>query len=103
MNAYTTRGRARIRQSDLANLLEAAPLTASGALRALEWRRGCEAEAEMVWLLKQHGAGHSPGPSVVPMLRQAIGAALIWAGERLRGAAGEAEAPKAVPASGTLG
>lgn len=103
MNAYTTRGRARIRQSDLTNLMRADPSLVGASLRALEWRRGCEAEAELAWLLKEHGAGRTPGRSVVLMLRQGVGAALIRAGQRLRGAAGDAEAREAVAAPGTLG
>ena len=102
MNAYTTTGRARIRQSDLANL-GTDPHTASASLRALEWRRGCEAEAELVWLLKQHGVESPSAALTVSALRRAIGAALIWAGERLEGAHHDVEAPEAVPAAGTLG
>jgi hypothetical protein len=103
MNAYTTRSRARIRQSDLTNLLGADPLTAAASLRALEWRRGCEAEAELDWLLKQHGVVRQSAASSVSMLRQAIGAALVWAGERLAGAPRGAEAPEVVPTAGPLG
>ena len=43
MNAYSTKGQARIRQRDLAHLMEADPISSANALRALEWRRGCEA------------------------------------------------------------
>jgi hypothetical protein len=103
MNAYTTRGRARIRQSDLAKVLDANPLTAAASLRALEWRRGCEAEAELEWLLKQHGVLPQATASPLSMLRQAIGTALVWAGERLMGAPRDADAPEAGTASGTLG
>lgn len=103
MNAYTTRGRARIRQSDLANLLEAAPLTAAGAVRALEWRRSCEAEAELVWLLKQHGVKSPSAASTVSALRQAIGAALIRAGEWLAGAPGKDQTPEMAPAAPAAG
>jgi hypothetical protein len=103
MNAYTTRTQARIRQSDLTNLLGADPLTAAASLRALEWTRGCQAEAELDWLLKQHGVRSHASASPVSMLRQTIGAALVWAGERLAGAPRGAEAPKAVPAAGPLG
>jgi hypothetical protein len=103
MNAYTTRGRARIRQSDLANVLGADPHTAAASLRALEWRRGCQAEAELNWLLKQHGIGTQPASSPISTLRQAIGAALVWAGERLGGSPRQEKTPDVIPAPGTLG
>ena len=103
MNAYTTRSRARIRPSDLRNILDADPLAAPAALRALEWRRGCEAAAELDWLLLQHGVRPQASASPVSMLRQAIGAALVRAGERLAGAPRGVKAPEAVPAAGPLG
>ncbi len=103
MNAYTARGQARIRRSDLANLQQTDPSLVGPSLRALEWRRGCQAEAELDWLLKQHGVRPQSAKSPVSMLRQAIGAALIWAGERLGGAPHKDEAPEAVSAASTLG
>ena len=103
MNAYTTRGRARIRQSDLANLLDADPLTASAALRALEWRRGCEAEAELDLLLKEHGIGPRSAAASLSALRQALGAALVRTGERLAGVPRTEAAPGTIPAAGTAG
>lgn len=103
MNAYTTRGQARIRQSDLTNLMRADPSLTSISLRALEWRRGCEAEAELVWLLKQHGVKSPSAASEVSALRQAIGAALIRAGERLGGAPRKRQALEMVQAEPAAG
>ena len=54
-----------------------------GSLAALEWRRGCQAEAELAWLLKQHGLTPQTGTSLISRLRQGIGAALVHAGQRL--------------------
>jgi hypothetical protein len=103
MNAYTTRTQSRIRQSDLTNLLGAGSITAAASLRALEWTRGCQAEAELDWLLKQHGVRPQASAAPVSMLRQAIGGALVRAGERLAGASRGVKAPEAVPAADSLG
>jgi post-segregation antitoxin (ccd killing protein) len=103
MNAYSTRGQARIRQSDLANLMEANLLSASHALRALEWRRGREAEAEMAWLLKQHGVKPPSAASRVLAFRQVVGAALVRAGERLAGESRAESTREPVPTAGAAG
>ena len=55
MNAYTTRGQARIQPHDLAAVRRADGLTAGGSLMALERQRGCQAEAEVDWLVKHNG------------------------------------------------
>ena len=54
MNAYTTTGRARIQPRDFAALQRANGL-AGASLAALERQRGCQADAEVAWLLKQNG------------------------------------------------
>ena len=46
MNAYTTRGQARIQPSDLSAVLRANGL-AGATLAGLEWQRECQAAAEL--------------------------------------------------------
>ena len=85
MNAYTTRGQARIQQRDIAAVLRADGFLAGASLAALERQRGYQADAEVSWLLKQNGVAPHAAASLVAMLRQTIGAALVRAGERLAG------------------
>jgi hypothetical protein len=85
MNAYTTRGEARIQQRDIEAVLRASSYLTGGSLAALEWRRGCQAEAELSWLLKQHGVTPQIGSSLISRLRQGIGATLVTVGQRLAG------------------
>jgi hypothetical protein len=103
MNAYTTTGQARIQHRDIEAVLRANRFMAGAALARLEWQRGCQAEAEVEWLLKHNGVTLQPSVSRVSLLRQTIGAALIRAGSRLAGAAGSGDAPEAAPVVGTLG
>lgn len=97
MNAYTTRGEARIQQRDIEAVLRASSYLTGGSLAALEWRRGCQAEAELAWLLKQHGVTPQTGASLISRLRQGIGAMLVHAGHRLAGVPREG-VPETVPA-----
>ncbi len=85
MNACTTRGQARIRHRDIESILRTDAFLTGPALAALERQRGWQAEAEVAGLLKQHGLTPQAGPSPVSRLRQAIGAALVRAGQRLAG------------------
>jgi hypothetical protein len=55
------------------------------SLSQLERRRGWQAEAEMAWLLKQHGIAPESLSSGVANVREAIGAALVRAGQRVGG------------------
>ena len=104
MNAYTTRGQARIQQRDIAAILRTEPdHMAAASLAALERQRGWQAEAEVAWLLKQHGVTPHAASSRVSMLRQTIGAVLVRAGERLAGASQSAVAPETTPVAGRLG
>ena len=82
MNAYTTRGQARIQPSDLSAVLRANGL-AGAALAGLEWQRECQAAAELDWRLTQSTATPHAGLPRVALLRQAIWAALVRVGERL--------------------
>ncbi len=102
MNAYTTRGQARIQPSDLSAVMRAYPLLGS-SLAALEWQRGCQAEAEVNWLLKRSGVTPQAGASFLSLLRQTIGATLVRAGERLAGAPQRGTLPGTAPARGMLG
>jgi Xaa-Pro aminopeptidase len=55
MNAYTTRSQARILPRDIAALHRADQYMIGASLAALERQREWQAEAEVDWLLKQHG------------------------------------------------
>ena len=102
MNAYTTRGQARIQPRDVAAVTLAYPLVGA-SLAALERQRGCQAEAEVSWLLKQNGVTPQAGASFLSLLRPTIGATLVRAGERLAGAPQLGTLPRTAPARGMLG
>ena len=103
MNAYTTRGQARIQHCDIAALLQPQGILAAAQLASLEWQRGWQANAELERLLKQHGVAPRATATPVSILRQTIGAALVRAGERLAGVPRSRVLPEAAPAAGTLG
>ncbi len=100
---YTTRGQARIRQRDIDTLQRTHGFLPGAALAALERQRGWQAEAEVGWLLKQHGASPASATLRAARLRQAVGAALVRAGERLAGGPRGAVGPDTAPAAGALG
>jgi hypothetical protein len=102
MNAYTTTGQARIQPRDFAAVLRANGL-AGASLAGLERQRGCQAEAEVGWLLKQHGGRPQERASCVALLRRTIGTGLVRAGERLVGIPRRGIAPAMPPPGGTLG
>ena len=102
MNAYTTMGQARIQPRDVSALLRANGF-AGASLARLEWQRGCQAEAEAEWRLKHNGITRRASGSIVSVLRQTIGAALVRAGERPAGVPRGGVAPNPVPAVDTLG
>ena len=79
MNAYTTRSQARIQPCDIVAVLRVNRPTAGAALATFERQRGYQLEAEVEWLLKQHGVTPQRSASRVALLRQTIGAALIRA------------------------
>ena len=54
MNAYTTRGQARMQLHDVSAVLRSDGLPAGAALATLEWHRGYQADAEVAGLLRQH-------------------------------------------------
>jgi|SRR5215213_9095571 len=105
MNAYTTRGQARIQQRDIAVILRASAgsYVAAASLAGLERQRGWQANAEVEWLLKQNRVSPQASAPRVSMLRHAIGAALIRSGERLVGTSANRVLPEMVPAAGALG
>jgi hypothetical protein len=102
MNAYTTRGQARIQPRDFSAVLRANGL-AGAALTGLEWQRGCQAAAEVDWRLKHTRVEPQASTSRLSLLRQTIGAALVRTGERLAGVPRSGVAPETVPAAGELG
>jgi hypothetical protein len=103
MNPYTTKGQARIQQRDIEAVLGANSYLAGVSLAALERQRGWQAEAEVAWLLTQHGVTPVATASLVSLLRQTIGTALVCAGEWLTGVSRSAISPETRPAVGTLG
>jgi len=103
MNAYTTRGEARIQARDVSAALRANGLTPGASLAALERQRGWQAEAEMERLIKQYVVKSSASSSLVSLVRQSIGAALVRAGECLAGSPRSNTSAESIPAAGTLG
>jgi hypothetical protein len=103
MNAYTTTGQARIRQRDIETILYTDPYVAGAALAALERQRDAQADAELDWVLKQHGVTPYAVATLVAPLRQTIGTALVRAGERLAGAPRNDISPETAPMAGMLG
>ena len=103
MNANTTHGQARIRQRDTANYLATHSYLGGAPLAALERQRGWRAEAEVGWLLKQHGVVPALAASLAATLRQAIGLALVRAGEWFVGVPRSTSLPDMSPAAGAHG
>jgi hypothetical protein len=100
MNASTTTIRVRIQPHGSSAMLRANGL-ASASLAGLERQRSCQDEAELDWLLKQHGVAPRVSASRVAILRQTIAAALAHVGERLAGTPGSGVVPETTPAAGT--
>ena len=103
MNAYTTRGQARIQQRDIDAVLFSDASLAAVSLAALERQRGCQADTEVAWLLKQHDVMPHAAASLVSLLRQTVGAALVRVGERLAGGPRSGVSRESTPVAGTLG
>ena len=104
MNAYTTRGQARIQPRDVSSVLQANRYLGGASLAGLERQRGWQAEAQVGWLLKQNGVlPASASLAASTLLRQTVGAALVRAGERLAGVPRGAGLPETPPVAGTLG
>lgn len=103
MNAFTTRGQARIQPRDVSSVLRANRYLAGASLAALERQRGWQAEAEVAGVLKQHGLAPKSAALRVALLRRAVGAAVVRAGERFSGVPRGAGLPETPPAAGTIG
>jgi hypothetical protein len=103
MNPYTTKGQARIQQRDIDAVRFSDPSLAAVSLAALEWQRGCQADTEVAWLLKQHDVMPHAAASLVSLLRQTVGAALVRAGNRLAGAPRSGASLETASATSTLG
>ncbi len=82
MNAYTTRGQARIQPRDVSTILRANRYLAGAALAVFERQRGHQAEAEVARLLKHNGVTPKASASRLSPLRRAIGAALYGPPDR---------------------
>ena len=102
MNPYTTMGQARIHPRDVSAVLRANVL-AGASLAALERQRGCQADTEVAWLLKQHDVMPHAAASLVSLLRQTVGVALVRVGERLAGGPRSGVSRESTPVAGTLG
>jgi hypothetical protein len=102
MNAYTTMGQARIQPGDFSALLRANGLVGA-SLAGLERQRGCQADAELDWLLKQNSVESPVSPSRVSLVRQTIGTMLVHAGQRVMGASRNGASPEPTRVAGTLG
>ena len=100
MNTYTTRSQARILPRDIAALHRADQYMIGASLAALERQREWQAEAEVDWLLKQHGVTVHARTSRVSIVRQTIGAAMIRAGARLAGVPEGGVSPETAPVTG---
>ena len=103
MNAYSTRGQARIQPRDVSTALRTPGIARGASLAALESQRGWQAEAEVERLLKQYGVKPRASTSHLSLLRQVIGAALVRAGEYLAGSPGRDAPVESIPSTGTLG
>jgi hypothetical protein len=102
MDPYTTMTRARIQPRDLLNATLMGSFIAANSLAALERRRSWQADAEVAWLLKQHGVPPQSAVPFVAMLRQTIGTALVRAGERLASVPHHGARSDPAPAAGTF-
>jgi hypothetical protein len=85
MNPYSTRTQARIQPRDITLAALTDRHNAALSLSQLERRRGWQADAEMAWLLERHGIAPESLSSRVAIVREAIGAALVRAGQRVGG------------------
>ena len=103
MNPYTTKGQARIQQRDIDAVLFTDASLAAVSLAALERQRGYRADAEVEWLLKQHGVMPHAAVSLVSRLRQTAGAALVRARNHVAGSPRSGVSLETAPATGTLG
>jgi hypothetical protein len=103
MNAYTTTSHARVQQRDIEAVLRANRFMAGAALSAFERQRGCQAEAEIDWLMKQHGITPQAHTPFVSLLRQRIGTALVRAGERLASVPGSGISLETTPGASRSG
>ena len=102
MNPYCTRTQARIQPRDITLAALTDRHNAALSLSQLERRRGWQAEGEMTWLLAQHGIAPESLSSRVAIVRAAIRAALVRAGQRIRGLSQRDVSPTKVPMADRL-
>jgi hypothetical protein len=104
MNAYTTRGQARISRRDVSAVLRTQQVMAPGAhLAAFERQRGGLAHAEVGRLLKRNGAEPAVGGSRVSLPWRTIGTALVRAGRRQAAAPQRGRSSEPIGAASTIG
>jgi hypothetical protein len=102
MNAYTSMGQARIQPRDFSAVLRANQL-AGAPLAVFERQRGCQADAELNWLLKRNGVTSNASASRVALVRQTIGTALVRVRERITGISPSGASPEPVSVVGPFG
>jgi hypothetical protein len=102
MNPYSTRTQARIQPRDITIAALTDRHNAALSLSQLERRRGWQADVEMAWLLKQHAIAPESPSSRVAIVREAIGAALVRAGQRVGGISQRDVSPTMVPMADRL-
>jgi hypothetical protein len=102
MNPYSTRTQARIHPRDLERAVLTDRHNAVLSLSQLERRRGWQADAEMALLLKQHGIPPASRSSRVAIVHDAIGVALVRAGQRIGGSSQRDVSPTIVPMADRL-
>lgn len=102
MNPYSARTQARIQSRDMTIAALTDRHNAALSLSQLERRRGWQADAEMAWQLKQHGIAPASRSSRVAIMREAIGAALVRAGQRIGGASQQDVSPTVGPMADRL-
>ena len=103
MNPYTTMGQSRMQQRDIDAVLFTDAFHVAFSLAALERQRGYQADAELARLLKQHGVTPHAAASLVSLLRQTVGAALVSTGNHLAGSPRSGVSLETASATGTLG
>jgi hypothetical protein len=92
-----------MQQRDVATILGTHSYLGGASLAALERQRGWQAEAQVGWVLKQHGVLPASAAPLVALLRRYIGAALVRTGERLAPAPRRSASPGTVPVASMRG
>lgn len=97
MHPYSTRTQAQIQPRDITIAALTDRHSAALSLSQLEQRRGWQAEGEMAWQLQQHGIAPESLSARIANVREAIGAALVRAGQHVGGISQRDVAPTMAP------